>query len=100
VPAALEHAVEDDLGKILVVEHGATGRERLVRREQHRPLLEVSVVDDVEEHVGGVVRVREAADLVDDENVGARVVEQAFPEASLVRSDRREVVDERGARRE
>ena len=44
--------------------------------------------------------VREVVELVDDENVRARVAKQACPEASFVRGDRREVVDERGARRD
>jgi hypothetical protein len=36
----------------------------------------VPLVDDVEEHVGGIVAVREVADLVDDEDSWADVARE------------------------
>jgi hypothetical protein len=38
--------------------------------------MQVAVVDDLKEDVGGVGPVAEIADLVDDEHVGMRVVGQ------------------------
>ena len=54
---------------------------RLVGGEDHRALAQVAVVDDVEEHVGGVGAVGEVADLVDDEHVRVSVARRA-PRAS------------------
>ncbi|HET6414095.1 MAG TPA: hypothetical protein VFG53_18700, partial [Anaeromyxobacter sp.] len=55
--AALEDAVDDGGREVLVVEDAAPGIERLVGGEDHRATLQVALVDDVEEHVGGVVAV-------------------------------------------
>jgi hypothetical protein len=70
VPAALENPVEDGLRKVGVVEHPSPRSERLVRREEHGPAMQVAVVDDLEEYVGRVGAVAEIADLVDHEDVG------------------------------
>ncbi len=52
---AFENAVDDRLGQIGVVQHGAPGgQRRLVGREQHRAPAQVSFVDDMEQHVGRV----------------------------------------------
>ena len=94
---SFEHPVEDRLGEIRVVEHSAPGAQRLVRREQHRAVMQVALVDDVEEDVGGIGPVAEIADLVYDEDVGMRVRGQDMAEAALAHRDG-EVVDE-GRRR-
>lgn len=39
----------------------------LVGGEDHRPLAAVSIVDEVEEYVGGVATVGKVADLIDHE---------------------------------
>jgi hypothetical protein len=52
---ALEYAIEDRGGEIVIVEHGAPDVEGFVRREDHGSVLQVAVVHDVVEHVGGVV---------------------------------------------
>ena len=57
------------------------------------------LVDDVEEHVGGVGAVGEVADLVDDEDGGMRVGRQRLRELPGAKRGR-EVVDERGGGRE
>ena len=49
--------------EILVVEHAAPRLQRLVRREDHRAMPAMALVDDVEEHVGGVGAVGEIARL-------------------------------------
>jgi hypothetical protein len=60
-PTTLEDAVDDGLGKILVMEHAAPGAESLVRGEDHGALAAVSIVDDVEEHVCGVGAIGETS---------------------------------------
>jgi hypothetical protein len=77
------------------VEHAAPGIERLVGGEDHRALLQVALVHDVEEQVGGVVTARQVADLIDDEDVGTHVLGERFPEPT-VPARHREVLDERG----
>ena len=65
---ALENAVDDRLGQIGVVQHGAPGgQRRLVGREQHRAPAQVPLVDDMEQDVGRVRTVRQVAHLVDDQ---------------------------------
>lgn len=54
--AALEHAIDDGLREILIVQHMASGLQRFIRREDHRPVPTMPLVDDMEEHVGAVVR--------------------------------------------
>ena len=43
----------------------------------------MTLVDDVEEHVGGVVAVREVADLVDDEHVRFEVARERFAKPTV-----------------
>jgi hypothetical protein len=75
------------------VQHGSPALGLLVRREDHRALLDVPLVDDVEEDVRGVVAVGEVADLVHDQDVRSQVARQRV--AQLASSARaREVVDE------
>jgi hypothetical protein len=71
--APLQDPIDDGLCEVFVVEHAAPRRECEVRREDHSALLSMPIVDDVEEHIGGVSAVREIADLVDDEYAGVNV---------------------------
>ena len=66
---AMQDAVDDRVGEVVVMKHGAPALGMLVGREDHRALLDVALVDDVEEHVRGVVAVREVAHLVNEEDV-------------------------------
>ena len=52
--AALEDTIDDGKTEVVVVQHGAPRFERLVGGEDHRALALVPIVDDVEEHVGGI----------------------------------------------
>jgi hypothetical protein len=75
------------------VQHGTPALGLLVRREDHRALLDVPLVDDVEEHVRSVVAVGEVTDLVHDQDVRPQVAHQRVSQlASSARA--REVVDE------
>jgi len=73
VSAALQDPVEDGLGEVRIVEHAAPGGQRLVGGEDHRPPMQMAVVDDLEEDVGGIGAVAEVADLVDHQHVGVGV---------------------------
>ena len=73
VAAAFEHAVEEGFGEVGVVQDAPPGGARLVRREDHGPLVQVPVVDDLKEDVGGIRAVAEIADLVDHEHGRVRV---------------------------
>jgi len=55
----------------------------------------MTVVDDVEEDVGGVRAVGEVADLIDDEHVRLKVVQQAIAQATLATGGG-EIVDQSG----
>jgi hypothetical protein len=63
--SALENPIDDRVRQVFVVQHASPPCERFVRREDHRPLLAMSIVHHVEEHVGGIGAVREIADLID-----------------------------------
>ena len=98
-PPAFEHAVEDGLRQVLVVEHAPPRLQGLVGREDHRAAAPMALVDHVKQHVGGVGAIGEVADFVDDEHGGMGVERQGRRQFS--RPERgREVVDERGGGRE
>jgi hypothetical protein len=82
----LEDAVDDGLSEVFVVQNASPRTERLVRREDHRPLLQVSFIDDVEEDVRGVGAVRQVPDLVDNEHLRMRVVYNRVAHAPLAGS--------------
>ena len=97
--SALEHAIDDRLGQILVVEHSPPRFQRFVRREDHRPMPAMTLIDHVKEHVGGVGAIGEIADFVDDKDNRVRVRRQRVRQ--LARPERgREVVDQRRSGRE
>ena len=51
---ALEHAIDDRVCEVLVVQDAPPALQRLVRRKDHRPVAAMPLVDDVEEHVGDI----------------------------------------------
>src|SRR5438045_5352921 len=65
---ALEDAVKDRLGEIRIVKHLAPSLNRFIRGEDHRPTLEIALVDDLEQHVRRVGRMDEVANFIDHEN--------------------------------
>jgi hypothetical protein len=70
---AFEDAVDDGLSEVLVVKNFSPGGGWFVGSEDHGTLVSMSVVDDVEEHIGGVGTVSQVTDLVDDEESGVGV---------------------------
>ena len=57
--SALQDAIEDGISEVRVVQDLAPHVGPLVRSEDHGAMLEVPVVDDLEEDVGGVGRMAE-----------------------------------------
>jgi hypothetical protein len=53
------------MSQIVVVQHPAPGIERFIGREDHRPPFSMTVIDDVEEHIGRISPIGEIADFVD-----------------------------------
>ena len=99
VTPPFEDAIEDGFGEIGIVQHASPRPERLVGGEDHWAVMQVAVIDDLKEDVGGVGPIAEVADLVDDEHVGMRVAGQDLAEPALERR-RRELVDQRRRRGE
>ena len=94
-PTAFEGAVHDRLGQIMIMEDCAPrGQRRLVGREDDRPLLEVAVVDHMEEDIGGIEAVGKVADLIDDEHVRLKVVQQTVAQAAIAAGGG-EIIDQR-----
>jgi hypothetical protein len=93
---ALEDAIDNRLGKILVVKNLSPGGGGLVGGEDHRAFSTMAIVDHVEEHVGGVGPVGEIADFVDDEQRRVSVCNEGVSKTSLAKG-RRELVDELGS---
>ncbi len=81
------------MGEILVVEDTAPLGHGLVRGEDHRTLPAMAIVDDMEEHVGGVGAVRQIADFVDDEQIGMRVRREGVHEPARAKRGR-QIVDQ------
>ena len=99
VPAAFEHTIEDRLGQIRVVQYAAPRRQGLVGGEDHGPVVQVPIVDDLEEDVGGIGPIAEVADFIDDEDVGMRVARQRLPQLPIACGPR-EIFDQGGRRGE
>ncbi len=91
--SALEDAIDDGQGQVIVMEHAAPGGDGLVGGEDHRAPPLVAVVDYVEEHVGGIRAIGEVADLVDHEETRMRIGCERFGEAALPEGGG-EVIDE------
>jgi hypothetical protein len=88
VPTPLEDPIQDGLGEIRIMEDPAPGGERFVRGEDHRAMMQVALVDDVEEHVGGIGPVAEIAYFVDDQHVRMGVGRQRMAKLALAGRDR------------
>ena len=96
---ALEHAIDDGVGEVFVVQHATPRFQRFVGGEDHRTVPPMALVDDVEEHVRRVGAVREVAHFIDDEDSGMRVRRQRVRQLAGTKG-RREIVDEGRRRRE
>lgn len=79
----LEDAIDDRVGEIVVVKDRAPSARMFVGREDHRTPSDVAAVDDVVEHVGCVVAVREVADFIDDKHVRLDVTSERFVHAPV-----------------
>jgi hypothetical protein len=75
------------------MQHAPPPCKRFVRGEDHRPLLAMSIVHDVEEHVGSIGAVREIADLVDDQYEWMYITGEDFSQPTGAEC-RGEVVDQ------
>ncbi len=93
--ASFEYSVQNCVSQVMIVKHGAPLIEWFVGGKDHGPAASVAFVDNVEEHVGGVVCVAEVADFVDDEDMGRGVGAQCLGHVSLAEGAR-ELVDELG----
>ena len=69
-PSALEDAIDNGVGQVVVMQHVSPSRERFVRGEEHGLLPAMPVVDDVKEHVGGIRAVGQISHFVDHQHVG------------------------------
>jgi hypothetical protein len=94
---ALEDALDDRVGEVLLVQHLASGAQRLVRGEDRGAAAQVAGIDDVVEDVGRVGAVAQVADLVRDQYVrmgvdGERIARPALgavlPSSQPVRNGR------------
>src|SRR2546430_8170042 len=56
--STLQDSIQNGGRQILVVQHLSPRAERLVRGENHRPLLEVAMVHHMVQHIGGIGSVR------------------------------------------
>ena len=72
-PSALEDAIDNGVGQVVVMQHVSPSRERFVRGEEHGLLPAMPVVDDVKEHVGGIRAVGQISHFVDHQHVRLRV---------------------------
>jgi len=68
-----QDAIDDGMREVFIVQDSAPRRHGFVRREDHRALPAMAVVDDVKEHVRGVGAIGEIPDLIDDEDIRMRV---------------------------
>jgi len=92
-PPTLQDAVDDREGEVFIVQHAPPGIERCVRREDHGALVSMAIIDDVEEHVGGVGAVGKIPDFIDDGHGRMRVRRQPLSEASAPKRVR-QIIDE------
>jgi hypothetical protein len=98
-PAPLKRPVHNCGGQVGVVQDSPPLPEPLVGGEDHRAFLQMSVVHNVEQNVGGVGAVGQVPYLVDDEDRRMGVVGQSLLETPLA-AGVRQVIDERCRRRE
>ena len=60
-----EHAVEQGLSEMVVVENLSPVLQAFVGGEDDGPVVEIAAIYDTVENVGGIVDVRQVADLID-----------------------------------
>ncbi len=80
--SALQDAVDDGGGQIVVVKDRSPLPGVFVGGEDHRAALQVAVVDDVEEHVGSVGSVGQVTDLIDDQDRRVSVAREGLGESA------------------
>ena len=81
-PSSFEGAVDNRARQVVIMQDLAPlGHRRLVGRHEDGLALEMPVVDDVEEDVGGIGAVAQIANFVDDEDVWRDVLGQRCAEA-------------------
>ena len=90
---ALEDAIDNRVREVFIVQHASPLVQRFIRGEDHRALLAMPIVDDVEEHVGRVGAVGEISDLIDDQDRGMRVRRERRGKASGAKG-RGEIIDQ------
>ena len=71
--AAFEQPVEDGFGQITIMQHLAEGCQRFVRGHEDGPAVQVAVVNDAIEHVGGVGGITLVPEFIDDEHMRMHV---------------------------
>src|SRR6266699_901817 len=91
--ASLENPVDDRVSEILVVQHVAPRGERFVGGEDHRALLPMAIVDDMEEHVCSIGPVGEVPHFVDHNDRGMDISGERVGELPTTKCGRK-VVDE------
>ena len=91
--APLENPVDDRVSEILVVQHVAPRGERFVGGEDHRALLPMAIVDDMEEHVCSIGPVGEVPHFVDHNDRGMDISGERVGELPTTKCGRK-VVDE------
>jgi hypothetical protein len=85
------------MSQIVIVQHPAPGIERFIGGEDHRPPHSMTVIDDVEEHVGRISPIGEIADFVDDQHARMDIGGQDLRETAATKG-RGEFVDQFGGR--
>jgi hypothetical protein len=90
---ALEDAIDNGLGEVLVVKNLSPGVGWLVGGEDHRAFSSMAIVDHVEEHVRGIGSVGEIAYFVNDKQRRVSVGDEGVSETSLAKGGG-ELVDE------
>jgi hypothetical protein len=72
--SSFQHAIEDRLGQIRIVQHLPPCIDGLVRRKDHRTTMEVPVVDDLKQNVRRIESVTEISNFIDDKHRRVRVI--------------------------
>lgn len=71
--SAFQYPVQDGGGQVLVVQDLSPLAEWLVGGEDHGPFPQMTIIDDMEQHIGCVLSVGQVPNLVNDQNVGMGV---------------------------
>jgi hypothetical protein len=90
---ALEHAIDNRVCEVFIMQHASPLVQRFIRGEDHRAFLAMPIIDDVKQHVGGVGAAREVPDLIDDQDRRMRVRRERGGKASSAKR-RREIIDQ------